>query len=794
MFDKIKTYFLDEDGRSYYVDDKGNVNKSATQKPLELSPEGRKSISIGYERSMIDKELGAVRTYTLPTDYVRKAGKILKYIVYSQNIGVKLYLLIQKLKVTVDLLAATFRMQYQFVYKGQVDLTSFTDKDTRTSITVSEGGIAKQIKSKDTTNYEFNLDTDPEAVLVKNDGTYLYDTANFTVTNIDQKTVFGAGTGRYLPASMISRDGSAAGFAGFTNTGTTTYNEPPPIDQALFATSQVITGIRLTGKIKVQINFPYTPTAPFQASEKYVLCLNSNLRPGSVFNTPGIAYLNPNGKNGEPLHAKENLVTFDFDVTFDTLKDEYFTIYAYGPGFQPSVISKFEYIETDFKISFRSRWKTTYEKGLKLSTLGKRLTGKTTGDESNIDLSFLQQHDNLILTSQDGLRGLAGAKVKTNLKDYKDFVWVQLAASRTVENNKLIFREFPYFLKTTTSTSLGGVAKFVSTVAKDLLCNKIHAGYPVQQIDDVNGKYSFHNTLYFSSPLDLDEPKALELISPYIACPFYQEIKRINLDGQTTTDDQGDNTVVVKDCRPISEILSGNTVIIGSDSNGNFFTVSGLNDKIDLFKIRFSISGTLSNDGTYITKADSGTFKGIIDNGTSLTVYVNENIVPETIASAQFTIEYYELYRPSYSSFAGVPEIETLYNVELSSKQILLKHYKWINSIFYGFQGQKITYESTEKNSDFERTLNGVVIKEKSSYTITTDILFKPFYFEFNTIVPVTTIEDLDADINRCFIPEWYGDEYKGFSRKIAASVNDNKAQQFKLLATPETDVTKLIF
>lgn len=782
MFDKNKIYFLDEDGRSYYIDSSGNVQKSATPKPLELTPEANKSISIGYERSIVDHELGNVRTFSLPSDFVRNAGKILKWITYTLGFGEKVYLLIQQLQVTVNLLAGLFRMQYQYVYKGQIDFTSFIDKDTRTTITISEGGIAKQIKGKDSTTLEIDLDSDPEVVLIKDDGINLYDTAHFIVTPIDQKTVIGAGVGRYLPAAMTTRDGSAAGFAGFQNTGTDTYNEPPPIEQAHFATSQVITGMRIKGKITVEIDFnaSYDPS-----SEKIVFQLNSNLRQGSAFNTPGITYLNPNGKTGEPIHNHQNIVTFDFDVRIDTQPNEYFFIWSYGPPFN-NLVTKFEFTQTEFTIEFHSQYKTTYIKGLKLSTVGKRLIKKITGSEDNIDTTFLQQYDNLILTSGDGIRGLSGAKIKTSLKDYKDFVWIQCAGSRGIENGKLIFADFSHFLKTDNPIQLSEVAKMQVYAANDLICNSIKAGYPVQQIDDINGKYSFHNTLYFSIPIDLEEPKALDLISPYIACPFYQEIIRINLEGKTTVDDQGDNTVMVMDCRPTSEILNGNTITIGSDATGNYFQAAGLNDKIDLFKVRFTVSGTASNDNAYSVKS-------VVDNGTSITVYVNENIVAESVASAQFSIEYYTFYRPAYSAFSGVPEIATLYNIELSPKSIMLKHQKWINSICYPMFGKKITYESTEKNADFERSLNGVIVKEKSAITIGSDIWFKPFYFEFDTAVPVTTISDLDADINRCFEPLWYSDSYKGFSRKIGASTNENKSQQFKLLCAPETDLTNLI-
>jgi hypothetical protein len=784
LFHKIKYYFIDKEGRSYYVNNAGNVDKSSSPKPLELAPEGGKSISIGYERSMTDKELGVVRSFTLPTDFVRKAGKILKSIVYSKNVAEKIYLLIQKLKVTVDLAGLLFRMQYQFLYKGEVDLTSFSDKDTRTSVTVSEGGIAKQIKAKDDTTFEIDLDSDTEAILIKHDGINLYDTANFIVTPIEIPLNHQV---HFVPVAPTTRDGTAAGFAAFQNFGDPYSGNPNSAadsDKFAFTTTEVIVGMKLSGSIKLQFNLNGAPSP----TARYVVCLNSNLRPGVLFNTPGIAYLTPNGNAGYHNLSQQNIISFDFDVTIDTQKDEKFFIYAYNNTGALS-LDKQEYLETSFKIEFKSRYKTTYVKGLKLSTLGKRLIKKITGNENDIDISFLTQHDNLVFSSGDGIRGLAGAKIKTSLKEYKDFIWVVLAASRGIENGKLIFEEFSHFLNPGNPIALGEIAKFETTVAKDLLCSKVHVGYPVQQIDDINGKLSFHNTLYFSSPLDLEEPKALDLVTNYIACPFYQEIIRINLEGRVTTDDKSDNDVMVFNTEKQSEVFIGTDILIDTATvDGNYFFINGVDDKIDLFKTKFTVSGTVSNDGTY-------TVKKVVSATSGFNVFVNENIVTEVVPSAQFTIEFYNLYRPTYTSFAGVPEIASLYNIEeLSPKRILLKHAKWINSIFYGLQGQKITYESTEKNADFATTRSGIIIKEKAPYEIATTILFKPFYFELETMVPVTTVEDLDADRNRCFLPEWYGDTYKGFSRKIGASVNDNKSQQFKLLCSPDTDVTKLIF
>lgn len=739
---------------------------------------------------MDGKELGVVRTFTLPSEFVRKAGKIIKAIAYSRSVAEKVDLLIQKLKVTVNLGASLFRMQYQFLYKGELDFTSFVDKDVRTSISISEGGIAKQIKAKDDTTYEIDLDTDPETVLVKHDGIKLFSTINFIVTPTPPPTTIAtpsASDTRYLPVADTTKDGNAPGIGSFQVFDATFGNPTDPNNANYFLGATGSADLQIKGKIKLKLHGTVDP------GFRYEVSLLSNLHPTFI------QYLNPGGAiiAGPPTIGgitptqigSDWFIEFDFDKSFSALPGERFflkTKYVGNSGI--FVFTAIEYIQTDFIIFFGSTYPTTYVKGLKLSSLAKRLTEKITGSAANIDLTFLQKHDNLIFTSGDGIRGLAGAKVKTSLKDLKDFIWVVLAASRGIESGTLIFQEFAHFLNPSNPIPLGEIAKLEVSVAKDLLCNKVNAGYPVQEIDDLNGKYAFNNTFYFSTPLDLEEPKALDFISNYVTDAYYQEIIRMNLEGKTTTDDKSDNMVMVFNADHIIETFTATSVLIDTAFDGNYFSITGHLDKIDLFKAAFSVSGTASNNGSF-------TVKKIVQGINVFNVYVNENIVTEVAASATFTIEYYNLKRVSYTSIVGVPDTGTVYNIEeLTPKRIILKHAPWINSIFYGLQGQKITFDSTEKNSALETTYGGVTIKEKESFTIGSTILFKPFYFELETIVPNALIEDLDTNINRCFSFEWYGKTYKGFLRKVAADANDNKPQQYRLLCSPDTDVTTLIF
>jgi hypothetical protein len=161
---------------------------------------------------------------------------------------------------------------------------------------------------------------------------------------------------------------------------------------------------------------------------------------------------------------------------------------------------------------------------------------------------------------------------------------------------------------------------------------------------------------------------------------------------------------------------------------------------------------------------------------------------------ATISFSSYTLRRDPTMTITGIPDPATIYNVEdLTPLQIRTKHEAWINSCMWGFAGQKLKWETTEKNADLVIVKNGVTYKEKSDYIIKTNILFKPFDFEFDCPTPHNLIDTLELDPNTPFVPNWYGNSYPGILRKAGIAPANNKAQSYKLLCAPSTDLTKLI-
>jgi hypothetical protein len=758
MFKKWLYYFLTEEGKSYYVQNKV-VKTSGIPKPLEQTPDGWQDISLAYERDL--KKLGIVRSFTLPLSAVYAIRQILRTIVFTKNIEEKIFLLIQKLYVTTT--STTYRFLYNYFYKGEIDLSQYRYEDVTDKFSVVEGGIYGQVKANEGTPYELDIDNDPEVVRVKMDGFSFDQSANWVLP----KTQMTTGASDIAALAFINLEGTSTG--------------------SIFATSQ-------------------TPGAADQyflkniGEEAVTITLNGSVsfRPNNVIQEVHVILIKVDANNistnvqstvYDP--AEENVLyteTYD-DLAITLNQNEYLELLVRvirQPGGAPPFTDGYVNLEeTKFRATFETTYRTTYINSLKPSTVLKRLIKFITGSENNYLTTYVEGFDHLLLTSGDAIRGLAGAKLKTTLNNFTEFMRVNAGAGQGIENNKLLFEAYSYFLNPDNPIELGEASNLKVYPATDLMGNTLKIGYPVQQIDDVNGKSSFNNTHVYSSPIT-KVVKEINLVCPYISDAYYIEITRINLEGKTTTDDKADNEVFI-----LNTIIEqeGVNALFGEFLGIYYITIPSRSDLVDYFSAGsvFTISGT--NEGTYKST-------GAITSGSDLLVFIDT--VFQTTDSDQHDVDIVFgtrlLRRVEYDQITGVPDTEFIFNIEdLTPKRLVLLQANWLNSIFYGFAGKKLTFQSTEKNADLVTQRGSVYIRERADYTIGTDILFKPWYFEFDTQVPVDLVELLETNINRCFSFVWYGYTYKGFLVKAGISANDNKVQSYKLLCTPDTDLTNLI-
>lgn len=777
MLKRFLFYVLDAlTGNYYHIDSNGDAATTSTKTELENSPDGWQDITVGYERDM--QKWGVVRTFSLPVFFVERIRKILRTVILTINTEVALIFSIEKRSVPTT--PTTYQYLYSPLYSGEIDLNTYQYDDVKDKISIIETGVLKLLKAGEGTSFEIDIDSDPEMVKARMDGLNLFEKGVFiAVDGIEmKKTVYG--TAFLFPVSYINSEGSSTGIAFFTqnieNVSGLSYAQLLDSDNCILQAGTNNTApidVLVTGTLKF-ICTDNDPTLGFRAR----------------FLTSTLPIANQNDYQVFSLTPAVNGV-YSYDVNFDiTIQpgEKLFLEGIYFGGATGAVDISTQFSEgSNLTFAFKNRHRTTTTSWLKPSTLFKRLCEKIGLTSSDYDISFLQSYDHLLLGSGDSIRGLANSKIKTTLNEFSDFVRVIMGGGQGIEGGKLQYAGYDHFLDASDPIGLGEIARLRMNPATDLKGNTLKVGYNTEQIDEVNGKSSFNNTYILSSPVK-KVIKQLEFVCPYPADPYVIEHLRINLDGKTTTDHTSDNKVFILNTDAIaSEVYPAVfEIFLGL----NLIKLTGAAPELSLFSAggKFTVSNSVSNNSTFTIAQSS------IINTNDILMSVVETVVNETDPSITVAFGTRSVRRENYSAISGIPDPDTIYNIEdLTKSRIMEKQRTMIDSIFYGHAGGVLKFESTDKNKELSTTLAGVTHDEDADYIIGSTILFKPFYFEFDTMVPTDLIDLLSADPNRCFSFDWKGNMYKGFLVKISQSINDDKSQPWKLLCTGDTDLTPII-
>jgi hypothetical protein len=735
----LESYFVNRGSGDF-------VDTTITDTPLPETPEGWQDLALGWERNM--QRLGVIRNFSVPLSFVKDGARILRKIFFTQNVETKVFLLIRKL--ALSLTSTTFKWIYNDFYLGEIDPTTIKvdDETKKVSASIAETGIAKLLKANENTTYEIPLE-DPAVITVKMDGIYLNEKHNFNTGTV------GTNFDHLVPCLFINKEGQAPGVATYTVYLVENPSISSTSDDFFLATSQAITGMELSGTFILKSFGGTTNT--------YRLRLKSSLGQDILIGTCTFG---------------TTAIQFPWTVTFNAGENEHFWLYADID----TVVGMF-YTESSFSLSYKSKFKTTYVNAFLPKTLFSKLSTKVVGSSSVIS-NVLDTNSYRAITCGDAVRNIAGARIKTSLNSFIEDCKVGHAAGFGIEGEQLVIEDFHHFLNEATPINLGRIKNLKTSMATDLMANTIKIGYPDKSIDDVNGKYEFNNTHVYTAPITR-MAKEFPLVSPYAAQPYFIEITRINFDGKTTTDNNADNEVMIIDVEPIS--FSG-VEITASISDGTNFLTFHSSDYIDDFVDgkQFVISGAGSNNGTFtilfVTDLITGGFA----------VGVAETVVPGTITGATVSTGIYKLKRDAFASITGIPDTVNIFNINESPKRLLIKHLPWINSFLEKLDGQLLKFQTTEKNANLV-TDDGVnTITEKGDYTVGSTQLFKPFYFEFDTVTPVNLADILESSPNRAFsFIDNDGDTFIGFLIKASIAPDDNKEQSFKLLSSPSNDLSK---
>lgn len=762
---------VEKDGRIRQVKN-GVVTSLNSPYALPNAPDGNQEISIGWERSETYK--GNVRNFSLSLGYVTDGYKILANDFIKFGIDRELWLLVKRLTYEWD--DNVFKEYYKQLYKGQFDFsTSEIDKGNfRFNINMMEGGLHRFLKARETTEYELPFDLD--AKNVRMDGMFITGEFRWILPHDTFQLE------KYPALYPLSNDNPIPGLSIFE---VQKNNAAAPITSdtlEYFAqTTQDIAGVRLTGTL---VNITYS----FGNLEAELVIFNTESQTERL-----VIDLAP----ADPYPQNTNL---QIDQTFDLLKgDRLFLRVGDAP------LGVMEIQESFLTLSAKSKPLPSVISGFTLYDVGRKLTEKITGNADDFDSTLLANlvseigYD-IILTSGDGVRGITGAALKTSWRDYYKFCDTVLMTRMNITDKIRIENRITAYQPPSVkaAVSIGTIKNLKVTPAIDQMYTSIKVGHQDQDVNDTNGKFDFNGWMVFTTPIKAIPDRQMDLQSPYKASPYEIEQTRANYEGKTTTDKETDNDVFALAVIPDATTSVVTDAIFKADGAPLAPGVPLLSivAPSPLFRagMKIKVTGSALNNGDFTIKTSTPWFFGQL-------ITLNEPLQDETPATP-VTVEiiegqYYDLDRSITVDQLTNPDTstdikETVYNVPLSPKRMLLKHGPWLAGMLYGYEAEKLVFSTANRNK--EMIAGGIVEKADVQISTLGTAMFLPKYFEFDGVSPVDMVAILDADPNPVFeFEESEGFLYNGFFYRGGIALNDLEEQTFKLLATLENDLLNLI-
>lgn len=155
----------------------------------------------------------------------------------------------------------------------------------------------------------------------------------------------------------------------------------------------------------------------------------------------------------------------------------------------------------------------------------------------------------------------------------------------------------------------------------------------------------------------------------------------------------------------------------------------------------------------------------------------------------------YRILRPS-GTISGVLYPQTAYNIPLTPKRSLWRNAPLIASTSEGLINKVISYQLSKKNNNLQSNIGSGLIIEKADVNTNTlpEPLFLPVLFTFTCVPPDNIASLMATNPIGCFIFTYNGVQFKGFPMKVGTKPATWESYEMTLLATPDTDITQLIY
>ena len=761
-------FLTDDQGRSL-INDGGNVVTRPIPTWQEDSPEGWEENIIQYSRNV--EFLGMIKAYVTNLKFFLDSAFILRDWYYRKGIEAVMFFIWLKLDQNFG-----GGMIHKGWYKGEIDFGTFKDHEDGVEVNITEGGFYKDLNANKNIPYTYSF-KDEETVSLEMDGMHIYYQTKFFINNGIDVT----DPNYNLSSHLIDLVTLSNEFENVGSVGPVERTKVANNNATIRATGKYFLHATTSGDVNIKYKFTvtntfYTPPGLNPAAEWFVVirCIDS----AGLFKSQHVCIT----KDDTNMEGTFN-VQGSTDIAVDNDDELYFYCFMTVAGATGDAQMQFDWSGDDsiFEVNFKFRKPLTVIPAFTVYDLGNKFVKSMSSNRSTLSGSFLSNDQNLLCTSFDGIRGIRDSGMKGTFIDYyKSVDAVKCITMDVVNNNPVISSRYDKFNNTSIS-SLGECRKPLIEVAEDMIYDSVEAGYPEKDIDDVNGKFSFANGYTWKGPIKRIKNTYVAK-SNYVADPFVIEIARVKLEGKNTTDNRMDKDCAFIDAEKVYPDFTGD-IEFTAPSQVKLIALIGLSLKENT---RFRVMNG-SNMATYtVLRADELTGNTVIQ--------VFENVITEAITT---TIEFrhYKLRRLAYT-ITGIPNGDTVFNIELTAMRNLRNHFRWLRSSWEHMDSSFMTFQATDKNADLVTDDGaGTIISEKANVLIGTmgPRVWLPHYINIEIQSPYNLKELMDVNNSGYFNFLFNGLDLQGYPWDIKTNDTTLSTQQYKLLSTANNDLTQLI-
>ena len=591
MENKFRFYLQDKTGKYYFMN--GNVvDLTTTKTPLRYAPQNWEETQLDWERGF--KYHGIVRKTSTTFEFHKDSASILRSVYY--NGGVNAYA-----KFVIERFNDTFAVQdYELLYDGEINFVSYRSTLYGVQSEIIEGGFLNKLESREDTNYDIDLYTNPNQIWVKMDGINLQEICHFisrtggilmpsnTSSGVNNFDIF-------YPFKVVTTEGYVK----------SKYQEPDPtipIKSVVtnISPNPVTYNIELSGVVDINVNSSVTPPVYLkirilERDALGIIVAYTTIFLSSAINSTGYNIVNV------PLFTTAYTLPSNYSLSISsTLLD------SGGVGFTNS---SWQIIDSglDLQISADIRTRTTFIKCLRPLYVFSQLIDKISDGNTIADSQLLDGNEDKVITSFDSIRNLPNSKLNTNFQDFYE-------SMNNIFNTCLIYDKINNFCyleskataydNSTSVLNLGEISQLeIIPHTKDLF-SKLEASYKNYDYDSVNGKDEFNTLNEFLSPLTAVSTQ-LNLSKTYRADMYGIEFTRLNLTDKIVTDGDSDNDIAIIH---IENTVAGQIPLFMPGAGEDYYeihrdsslTITNIYSPQTAFNIFFSPKRCLLRQGNYL--------------------------------------------------------------------------------------------------------------------------------------------------------------------------------------------------